>query len=105
MLRPCHQPSLNRVIVDIIEFLQHHLVGVNLLRVRAFLPYLMSAFGLMLGAKILELIQQPIAGFLFELVENSLRSMAFEISEHAREVGSSDKGMEMTIEDDPCLNF
>ena len=38
--------ALDRVLVDIIQLLTHHYLGFNELRVTAFLPNLIPAFGL-----------------------------------------------------------
>ena len=57
MLRSGHQTALNRVLVNIIQLLQHHLVTANFLRMGTFLPNLMPTLCLMFGAKILKLIQ------------------------------------------------
>ena len=54
MLLRCHEATLDRVIVDIVDLLLHHLITVDFLRVRAFLPDLMAAFGFVFAAKIIE---------------------------------------------------
>ena len=63
MLRDGYQPALDRVLVQILQLLQHDLVTYDGLRMRAFLPNLMDALRLMCGAKILELVQEPLTTF------------------------------------------
>ena len=50
MLRLVDIAAFDRVLVDIIQFLTHHYLGVDELRVTAFLPNLIPAFGLCANA-------------------------------------------------------
>jgi len=69
MLRRYNQTAQNGIIVNIIEFLLHHLVAADLLRMHTLLPNLMRAVSLMLGAIISELIEQPFALLQFDLLQ------------------------------------
>ena len=49
MLRLVHEPALDRVLVDVVELLPQHLLPLDTLRVRSFLPELVrpvAALGL-----------------------------------------------------------
>ena len=65
VLRRGDEAALDRVIVDVVDLLIHHLITVDFLRVRAFLPDLMAAFGFVLPAKIIEFAEEP--GVVFRL--------------------------------------
>ncbi len=65
MFRRDHQPPLHRVVVDVVDFLVHHLIRIDLLRVNAFLPDLMVLEFLVRRAEIGELIDEPVALFHF----------------------------------------
>ncbi len=57
MLRCSHQTSLYRVVLNIFQLLQHHLIIRHFLWMRSLLPHLMLALHFVLGSKITELIQ------------------------------------------------
>ena len=65
----------------------------------------MPAFRLVLGAEVLELIQQPITAFLFNLFQNSLCGVPLEIGEHAREIRCGQNRVQVGVEDDIGMNF
>ena len=70
MFRSGYQPTLDRVIMQVLQLLQHDLITPDGLRMRAFLPDLMNTFELMRRSKILELIQKPVASFRFQEIQN-----------------------------------
>ena len=59
MLLRGDETAFDRVVIDVVDLLIHHLITVDFLRVRAFLPDLMAAFGFVLPAKIIEFAEEP----------------------------------------------
>ena len=70
------QPAFDRIMVHVFQLLQHDLIAQDRLRMRAFLPDLMLALGLVQPALKAQLAEEPIAMFGFELFEDTPRSMA-----------------------------
>ncbi len=69
MLGRDDQPAQHGVVMNIIELLVGHFLGVDLLRMDAFLPNLVLALGLVGGAVKFELVQEPIPLFHSDLGE------------------------------------
>jgi hypothetical protein len=105
MLWGGYQPALDRVIVQIFQFLQHDLVTHDGLRMRAFLPNLMGAFELMCRAKISELIQEPLTSFRFQELQDLMRCMPLEMGDDARKIRRCEDGVKVVIEDNPTMNL
>ena len=105
MLRPCHEPSFYGVLVQVIQLLFHHFIAGVSLRMKSLLPDLMRAFGFMRRTEKAELVQEPLAIFLLQLIEKALRCVALEVGHDAGEVGRGQDGVEMIVEDDPGVDF
>jgi hypothetical protein len=97
MLLSRHQPTHDRVIVNILQLLGHHFITGDLLGMKSFLPDLVQALDLVRGPEILELIQQPFALLGLQLVQNSLRGVTLEISQDTRELRRGENGVKMII--------
>ena len=81
MLRRGHPSALDRIVVQILQFLSHHRVIRNDLWMRAFLPDLVFG-GFMRGAAVTKLIEQPRAAFDLELSEEFLCREAFQVAQN-----------------------
>ena len=69
--------------MHILKFADHHLIARNQLRMGAFLPNLVRIW-LMPGAIEPELVKEPFAMLTRDLLQNSLRGKAFQISDARR---------------------
>ena len=105
VLRRDNQTTHNRVIVDIIDFLVHHLIRIDLLRVNAFLPYLMFLEFLVRSAEIGELIDQPVTLFQFDLGWERMRSETLEMAQGRWQIGAMEDGVKMVFHDDPGVDL
>ena len=65
MLRRSNQSALNRIVVQVFQLLQHHLVSHYGLRVRPFLPKLVLTLGFVRRSMFVQLAQEPIASLRF----------------------------------------
>ena len=68
--------------MHVVELLQHHLVGVDRLRVVAFLPELISAARLVLRFASLEQVQEPGAPLGFKLPDQLAGGKLLQICHH-----------------------
>ena len=59
MLRPFHDPSFDRILMNVIEYLPNHLWTRQMNRIAAFLPNLMFAICTIFPGVESELVQQP----------------------------------------------
>ncbi len=70
MLGRCHKTGSHRVVVEIVQLLEHHFVGNNRLGVESLLPNLVGR-GFVGRAVIAQLIEQPIALFLGQALQDA----------------------------------
>ena len=69
MLGRRDQPTLNRIVVQILKFLKYHFVAQDRLWMRALLPELVFALHFVRGAKVMKLVQEPIAFLGLEMFQ------------------------------------
>ena len=100
-----NQPPQHRIVVNIIQFLLHHLVTSDFLRMQALLPHLVRAVPLMQRTIISELIEQPFALLHLDLLQQGARRKSLEIRQRIRQVRRGENGMKMIIENDPGVNL
>ena len=82
MLRPDDRSALNRIVMHVIQFLDHHFIIQNRLGMKSFLPDLVFAPRFVPCAIKTELIQQPEALFAPDLFQNHFRSENLEVGNH-----------------------
>ena len=70
MLRCGHQTALNRIIVQVIQLLEHDRVAHDRLRMRSLLPDLMLAFDFMWCAVVAQFAEKPGASLLFQELDD-----------------------------------
>jgi hypothetical protein len=99
------QAALNRVVVNVIDFLLHHFIRIDLLRVNAFLPDLMLLEFLVRCAEIGELIDQPVTLFQFNLRQERMGGEALELAQGVRQIGAGEDGVKVVFHDDPGVNL
>ena len=104
MLGRCGHAAFDRIIVQIVEFLVHHPISHDRLRMRSFLPDLMCA-RLMRGPVILQLVKQPMTSFRFQLNDDLTSSKALQITQNGRECGSRKDRVQVIVQDHPAINF
>lgn len=66
MLRRSNKSALPRVVMQILQFLEHDLVSRNRLRMKTLLPHLILTFGFVRSTKISQQRQEPLGFFLLE---------------------------------------
>ena len=98
------EAAFDGVVVQIVEFLEHHLVGADGCGVGAFLPDLVFV-RLVRGAVVTELVEEPVAAFFLGLGEELFGGEAFQIAEGGGEVGGGEDGVEVGVEDDVGVDF
>ena len=91
--------------MNILQLLPHHRIVHDRLRMRALLPNLVTALRLVRRTAELELMEQPLAVLRFELIEQTLRRVALQIRQRAREVRRGQDRVEMAVEDDPPVDL
>ena len=104
VLRCFDQAASHRIEVQIPQLLEHRLIAADRLRMRALLPDLMRAVPLVRGLEELELAQQPLPALGPELLEDAPRGEAFQITEHAAQLGRGEHRVEMVVEDHPAVD-
>ena len=105
MLRRRHQSAFHRVVVQILKLLQHDFIANHCLRMRAFLPNLMPAGGLVGGPEILQLVKEPVTPFSFQLPQDLARRKFLQLGNCVGKVGAGEKGVEVVVEDDPGMDL
>ena len=105
MFRRSHKTALDRVLMQIFQFLLHDGVIANCLWMHTFLPDLMLAGSLVLSAMQRQLIEKPVAFFEFQLLENDLGSESLEGAQGCGEIRSREDGVEMIIQNNPGMNL
>ena len=100
-----HQPALDRVVMQIRQLLEHYFIAPDGLGVGTFLPDLMRALELVMQAKVLELIEEPIGSFSLYKLQELLSGVPFEISEDTRQLAGGKYRMEVIVEYDPGMNI
>ncbi len=85
MLRSGDQPALDRVLMQVIQLLLHHFLTRNGLGMKPLLPDLMDTFLFVRRSKKAQLVQQPLAVFGLQLVQNPLGRVSLEIGHHPGE--------------------
>ena len=85
------------VVVNVIDFLLHHLICIDLLRMNTFLPDLMLLEFFVGCAEISELIDQPVAFFRFNLGEERMGGESLEMAQGHRQLGTGKYGVKMVF--------
>ena len=74
------EAAFDGVVVQILEFLEHHLVGADGFGVGAFLPDL-ELVSLVCSAVVTELVEEPVAAFFLGLGDELFGGEAFQVAE------------------------
>lgn len=98
------QSARHGVAVQILDLLQHHLVAGDGHGMKALLPDLTFAVRFVGGVEVRELMEQPVAVFGLQLIENPPGGVPLEIAHDAHEIGRGEDGVEVGIEDDPGVD-
>ena len=69
-----------------------------------FLPDLVCAGRFVSGAKMLQLMEEPIAPFRPQLGQKRARGKLFQVADGLRQVGAGDDGVEVVVENNPGVN-
>ena len=86
MLRRADQAALYRIIVQIVEFLEHDFITRNGLCVGAFLPDLKLVW-FVRGAIVAELIEQPLAALCRHLLDNEFSGITLDVAQDRGKIG------------------
>ncbi len=104
MFRANDQTAHDRVIVNVVDLLEHHFIRFDLLRMNAFLPDLMLLVLLVRRAVIGELVDQPLPLFQPNLREQGMRGEALEMAQCGGQVGAGEDGVKVVLHDDPGMD-
>jgi hypothetical protein len=91
--------------MQVVDLLPQHLLGNNLLGVKALLPDLVAAPGLAGLLIIAQLIEHPGLLVLLQLDQEALGAVALEIPEGRGQVGGGGHQVEMVVQDDVGVNL
>ena len=105
MLGSHDESTFDRIVVNVVDSLQHHLVADNRDWMEAFLPDLPFALQFVGGVKVFELVEQPFAVFFSQLVHDFLGGEPLEIAHHLYQIGGREDGVEVIVEDNPGVHF
>ena len=100
-----NQTTRDRVGVNVINFLVHHLIGIDLLRMNTFLPDLVLLVPLMCRAEIGELVDQPVTLFQLNLRQQRMRGEALEMAQGRRQIRRGEDGVKVVFHDDPGVDL
>ena len=97
--------TTQRILVNIFDLLPHLVVGVELLRMIAFLPQLISLARFV--AKFVEgkFLKQSGVLALLQCLDNRFRGERFEISDAIRQPGTDGDPVEVVLHDHECQDF
>ena len=97
--------SFDRIVVDIFQFLNHHFVGLNLLRMNAFFPELIIAFDFVCPFESLHVLQND-ARFSFDQeVENATGCIRFEPLDDIGQIRCRRDQVQVVFQDDVTKEF
>lgn len=90
--------------MKVLQFLQHHLVAPDCLRMNSLLPDLVITLVSVRGAEVSQLIQQPFAALNLKLLKNRVGRELLKVGQHVRQAWPRHDCMEVIVHNHPRMN-